>query len=1137
MRVKCWSHGRPKVLILAMFCMGFSGLLMAQRGGPAATPRINQSKNPMLQGFEFRSIGPAVMMGRVDDIVGSEQDPMTLYIGFATGGLWRTTDGGIHWKSMFDEMDNESIGSVAIAPSDKNVVYVGKGEGNNRQSSSIGDGVWGTTDGGDHWKHLGLKETQSIQRVVVDPKDPKICFVAAGGHLFGPNKERGLYRTKDGGATWKQVKFIDEDTGFTDVAINPNDGKVIYAASYQRRRTWWGFNGGGAGSAIWKSTDGGDTWAKLDGAGWPKPKDGIYGRIALSIFRANPSVIYAQIEAGASGGTGAGTAADGGPARGGRGGAAVASESGGGEGGPPPAPAAGGRGGGGGGAEAGSGTCVAAAPNEFTAAGGRGGGGGGGRGGNPPAPNPDASGVFRSDDAGKTWNFISNCDERAMYFSQIRVDPVNVNKLFTGGNPGRVSLDGGKTWTGLTGSHTDYHAFWINPKDPRQVWIGHDGGFDSSNDGGISWDYHNDIAVGQFYQVSADMRRPYWVCGGLQDNNAWCGPSALRSNGGGGGGGGGGTGYTGGPVNSDWYTVAGGDGFYTRQDPTDWAIVYGESQDGSMSRHDLRNGTQKSIRPTVGRGGQPAQSANEIQRANVQANTPPADTPAPDAAAAGRGGGGGGGGRGGTPNVINAPPNVDPLRFYWNAPIEISPHNPAKIYMAAQYFFKSTDRGDTWTMNPTDLSKNVPRWHPDQAIMGVSGEKPMAEKHDGYAASSLSTQIRESPSRPGIIWIGTDDGNLQVSKDDGETFTNVIGNIHGSFVAPHGYIQISRIEPSHFDPGTAYVALDAHRYDDWHPYLFKTTDYGQTWTNVTGNLPAEGNIEALREDYDNPNLLFVGTEFGLFVTLDGCKTFEKFMNNLPSVRVDDILIHPRDRDLILATHGRSFWIMDDITPLEQMKPITDTTSVVLFDPRPAVQWKNDSSASRSVANRDFKGQNPQGGTAIRVWAKTDIPGAKIEFLQGTTVVSTIEPCTDTLRTGCVDIKAGMNSFQWNMQKLAAAGGGGGGRGGRNGGRGGTGGGDTAAGTPPAGIAALPGGAAPAGGAAPDAAANFGFGRGGQGNGRVPFVAGGRGGGGGFGGAAAGGPVEPGSYMVRMTIGDKTFMSSVQVLEDIWMRPQ
>jgi len=1098
------------------------------------------------------------MMGRVDDIVGSEQDPMTMYIGFATGGLWKTTDGGIHWKSMFDEMENESIGSVAIAPSDKNVVYVGKGEGNNRQSSSIGDGVWGTTDGGDHWTYLGLKETQSIQRVVVDPKDPKIAFVAAVGHLFGPNPERGLYRTQDGGKTWKNVKYIDPDTGFTDVAIDPSNGKIIYASSYMRRRTWWGFNGGGAGSGVWKSTDGGDTWAKVDGPGWPKPKDGIYGRIALSIFRAKPTTIYAQVEAGASGGTGAGTAADGGPARGGRGGVAgenaaagetqaagAAAAPGGANPAGGAAAAAGGRGGGGGGgggAEAGSGTCTPV-PNvngDFGGGGGGGGGGGRGRGGTPAPPNPDASGIFRSDDSGKTWNFISNCDERAMYFSQIRVDPADVNKIFTGGNPGRVSHDGGKTWAGLTGSHTDYHAFWINPKDPRQVWIGHDGGFDSSNDGGVTWDYHNDIAVGQFYQVSADMRRPYWVCGGLQDNNAWCGPSALRSNGGGGGGGGGATGYNGGPVNSDWYTVAGGDGFYTRQDPTDWAIVYGESQDGAMQRHDLRNGTSKSVQPRAARGGATAQNANEIQRANVQANTPPADAPAAPAADAAAAGGraGGGGGRGGTPNVLNAPPNVDAFRFYWNAPIEISPHNPAKIYMAAQYFFKSTNRGDTWTMNAKDLTKNVPRWDPAQVIMGVAGDKPMAEKHDGYAASSLITQIRESPSRPGVIWIGTDDGNLQVSKDDGDSFTNVIGNIRGGPVAPHGWVQISRIEPSHFDPGTAYVALDNHRNDDWKPYLFKTTDYGQTWTNVTGNLPVNGNINALREDYDNANLLFVGTEFGLYVTLDQCKEFKKFMNNLPNVRVDDILIHPRDRDLIVATHGRSFWIADDITPLEQMtKPINDQTSVVLFDPRPAVQWKNDLSASRSVANRDFKGQNPPGGTAIHIWAKTDIPGAKLEFLQGTTVISAMEN---------IEIKAGMNHFQWGMQKVATAadaaagrGGGGGGRNGRNGGgRGGAAAAGGAAATPPAaGAAATPAAAGATPPAAADAAAGGGFGgRGGRGGagGNVPFVSGGRGGGGGGGG---GGMVEPGSYMVKLTIGDKTFNSSVLVLEDIWARPQ
>jgi len=1118
MRVRHSHHRFSRTILAVSACLGISAVIWAQgRGGAAQpqTPPLNASADPLLRGFSFRSIGPATMMGRVDDIQGSEKDPMIVYVGFATGGLWKSTDGGTYWKSQFDNMPNESVGAIGIAPSNPDVVYVGMGEANNRQSSSIGDGVWGTTDGGKTWTHLGLEDTQSIGRVVVDPTDPNTVYVAAVGHLFGQNRERGLYKSTDGGKTWKLSKYIDPDTGFNDVAIDPSNPKILYAASYQRRRTWWGFNGGGPGCALWKTTDAGATWTKLDGSGWPKPKDGIYGRIAISVFRANPKIVYAQVEAGASGGTGAGTGADGLAQRGG-----------------------GGRGGFGGPAtesgvpgEAPNGT-AAGAPGAF---GDQAGGGRGGRGAAPP--NPDGSGVFRSEDGGMTWTYMSNQNQRPMYFSQIRVDPMDDKKIIVGGTPGQISRDGGKTWTGITASHTDYHAFWINPKDPRIVFTGHDGGFDVSNDGGVTWDYHNDMAVGQFYQVSADMRRPYWVCGGLQDNNAWCGPSALRS--------------TTGPTNTDWFTVVGGDGFYTRQDPMDWAIVYGESQDGNMTRHDLRAGTQKSIRPNAGRGNNAgAPGATETPAAAAPAAgapTPPAgETPAGAQAAGGRGGGGGGGGgggRGGVPNIINPPEKIDALRFYWNAPIEISPHNPAVIYMAAQYFFKSNNRGDTWWMNPQDLSKNIDRWSPEMPIMNLAGNKPMASKHDGYAASSTATQVRESPSRPGILWVGFEDGNLQLSMDGGESFTNVYGNIQG---APKGYTHIARIEPSRFNPGTTYVAIDNHRYDDWKPYLFKTTDFGKTWTSVAGNLPAKGNINALREDYDNPNLLFVGTEFGLYVTLDGGKEWKKFMTGLPSVRVDDILIHPRDRDLIIGTHGRSIWICDDISPLEHMK-LTSTSDVTLFDPRPAILWKNDAQAQRHAANREFKATNPQGGTAINVLAKSDLGAGKLEFLLGTTVASTMD----------VDIKAGMNRFQWPMTKVApagattanAGGGGGGGGGRRGGGRGGQAAAAAAAGAAP-GAAGANAGAA--GGAPADAAAQAGqggFGGGGGGGGGrgrggfngVPFVAGGGrgggGGGGGFGGGGGGGPVDPGVYMVRLTVGGHVLNSSVDVLEDIWMRPQ
>ncbi len=1066
-------------LSVAAGCIALAGLVAAQVAStPPRVPKLNEATDPRLAGFEFRSIGPATMSGRLDDIQGSAKDPLLFYIGFATGGLWKSTDGGNHWKPMLDNTPNNSIGAIAIAPSDPNVVYVGKGEANNRQSSSIGDGIWGTTDGGKTWAHLGLEDSQSINRIVVDPTNPKIVYAAVMGHLFGQNAERGLYKTSDGGKNWKKAKFIDPDTGFNDVAIDPSNPKIIYASSFQRRRTWWGYNGGGPGSGLWKSTDGGDNWTKLEGAGWPKPKDNVYGRIAISIFPARPQTIFAQVEAGASAGTGGGTTAEGGPAPAGFRGGPNAESSG---------PA--------GGEAAGTPEAAAAA-------------GGPGARRTPPPPNPNGSGVFRSDDGGMTWTFLSNQNQRPTYFSQIRVDPKNDQKLFVGGTPGQMSLDGGKTWKGLTASHTDYHAFWINPNDPRIVLTGHDGGLDISHDGGFSWDYHNTIETGQFYQVSADMRRPYWVCGGLQDNNSWCGPSALRS----------GTG----PVNVDWFTITGGDGFYTRQDPTDWAIVYGESQDGNMTRHDLRLATQKSIKPTLPTPPRAPRAAGAAAPA-AGGTTPPATataagtTPAPvptgatgESPADAPGGPGGGGFPRSNPNIVNAPAKIEPLRFYWNAPFEISPHNPAVVYMASQFFFKSTNRGDTWRMNTTDLTKNVPRWSAEMPIMNVAGDKPMAEKHDGYSASSLITQVRESPAKPGIIWTGTDDGNLHVSLDGGDTFTNVYGNIKG---APRGYVQISRIEPSHFDPGTCYVALDPHRLDDWAPYLFKTTDYGKTWTNVTADLPKKGNINALREDLENPDLLFVGTEFGLYVTLDGAKSWQKFMTGLPSVRVDDILIHPRDRDLIIATHGRSIWIMDDITPLERMHKAKGD-NITLFDPRPAVLWKNDPMAQRHATNREFIGKNPQGGTAISILSRTDAGASKVEFLQGDKVVATMD----------VNIKAGMNRYQWAMRGPVVAGAGGGR------GFGGGGGGAGRGGAQPEFVPDSPD-APPT----PPGAAN-------NGPILVPFTIG-RGGlnGGNGGGAQPRQPTGPvldaGTYMIRLVVGGETLKSSVDILEDIWLRQQ
>ena len=910
------------------------------------------------------------MGGRVNDIEGDPNDPMTVYLAFATSGLWKTENGGITWTSLFDEMPFTSIGDIGIAPSNGDIVYVGMGEANNRQSSSIGNGVYKTTDAGKTWTHVGLEDTQSISRVAVHPTNPDIVFVAAMGHLYGPNTERGLYKTTDGGTTWTKAKYIDEYTGFADVAIDPVNPDNVYATSYQRLRTWWGYNGGGPGSGLWKSTDGGDTWTRLTGNGLPEPEDGIWGRSGIAVAPSNPSILYAVIEAGASGGTGANVADDGGPLR--------------------PGQRSGGQG-----------------------------------------PDPHKSGVWRSDDAGATWTFLNNTNNRPMYYSQILVHPTDPDIVVTGGTVAQRSVDGGKTWIGFRGTgHVDYHAFWFNPKEPRELWTGHDGGIDISYDTGVTWDYSNNMAVGQFYQVSADMRRPYHVCGGLQDNGSWCGPSAVRS--------------SLGPINTDWYRTGGGDGFYTRQDPSDWTIVYTESQNGFLNRLDLRNGTSKMIRPR------------------------------------GRSAGGSGGRGGGPSNIVNAPDDPLDLRYNWNAPLELSPHDPATIYYGAQYFFKSTNRGDTWWMNPADLTNNVDRFaHP---IMGVAGDAPMASKHDGYQNNSNITIIRESPVRRGVIWVGTDDGNLQVSTDGGETFTNVIGNIKGGprVTGPTTQVQISRAEPSNFEAGTAFVSLDNHRNDDWKPYLFKTTDFGRTWTSISGNLPEVGHINAVEQDHINPDLIFVGTEFGLYVTTDGGVTYQPFSNGLPRVRVDDLLIHPRDNDLIVATHGRSFWIADDISPLQQLKRV-GTAKAVAFDTRPGVLWKNDTMAARSIPQKQFRGDNPQGGTAISFWTREADADAKIEI---------VDERGETIRTIEVDARAGLNRVQWDLRPDAP-----------------------------------PSSGANAGQAAAAAAAAARFARRAAGTSSVPFVTatGGR-----------SGPVEPGAYMVRISVAGETLHTSVQVLEDVWM---
>ncbi len=1026
------TRGLRRLIPLAAVSLIAAPLGAQGRGARAPEPRFNVSTNPLLSSFKFRSVGPASMGGRLDDIEVSLSDPNVIYIGYAVGGVFKSEDNGVTFKPIFQTYGSASIGDIAIHPSNPDIVYVGTGEPNNRQTSSFGDGIYKSTDGGKTFSNVGLKETQTIARIVIDPRNPEIVYVASPGHLFGPNADRGVYKTTDGGKTWNKIKFIDENTGFTDIAIDPSNSNVLYAASYQRRRTSCCFNGGGPGSAVWKTEDAGRSWTKLT-SGLPA---GTYGRIALGVAASSPNVVYAQIEAGENGTELRGRGADV-PAEG----PAAAAQ----------APAGGGRGG--------FDWCNNGSPNATTR----------------ETPKLDAArgGVFRSDNRGKSFSLVSNCNARPMYFSQLRVDPQNPNTIYVAGLPVAKSLDGGKTFATLddaggngSPAHVDQHAIWVDPRNGKHLMIGNDGGLDISYDQGKSWDFVATMATGLAYVVTADNERPYNVYTGLQDNNSWGGPSSKRGRGG--------------ITNMDWFGICGGDGFYTGVNVDHPNIIYCESQDGNTQRYDLNTGQTVSIRPSAGPG---------VQLAGAPAGGRAADnaTCVDGRAPGGRGGAGGGGGRGGgRKNVINAE-GGEQYRFNWNTPFILSPHNPDIVYLGGNRVFKSYDRGTSWVAS-ADLTKQFDRC--GATVMGVSGDKTQLSKNDGHSQYSTIISISESPVMPGVVWAGTDDGNLQLSRDGGLTFTEVGKNLSG---LPQGALTgdnafwISRVDASHFDAGTAYVSVDGHRSDDLHPYVFVTHDYGRTFQSISSDLPASGNVQVVREDPKNKDLLFVGTEFGLYVSLNGGKHWEKFMNDYPTVRTDDIFIHPREGDVIVATHGRSLWIADDITPLEQMTPAVQSQDVYLFAPRAAVAYITDLTNNPHVGGqKNFLGPNAPRGTAINYYLKSAATDVK---------VSVIDAQGRTLCTSDGAKEAGVQRVEWALvapllapANLVGAGGGGGGFGGQQ------------QGPPSTGCGAVTGGR----------------------------------GGGGFGGGANN-AVQPGTYTVKLTVNGQTYTKPVDVLEDRWFK--
>jgi photosystem II stability/assembly factor-like uncharacterized protein len=830
------------------------GTVLVAQGPPPQTPVMtmeSSGKGPVDRLF-FRQIGPATPSGRVDDFAVLESDPSTFYVAAATAGVWKTTNNGTTFTPVFDREGSSSVGDIAIAPSDANLVWVGTGENNNRQSSSWGDGVYKSADGGRSWKNMGLKASKHIARIIVDPVDFDVVYVAALGDLWTGGGERGVYKTTDGGLTWKRTLFVDDDTGATELVMDPTNNKVLYAATYQRRRTAWGMNGGGPGSGMWKSTDGGETWAKLENGVPAGPK----GRIGMDVYRRNPNVVYARIE------------------------------------------------------------------------------------------HDTESGVYRSDDGGASWRKMSNTNPRPMYFSQIRIDPQTDSRIYVLGVSLHISDDAGKTFRddGAAKIHVDHHAMWIDPHNPNHLLIGNDGGVSMSYDHAATWNWFPNLVFAQAYHVEFDMQTPYHVCAGLQDNNTWCGPSAVRTN----------TGIN----NDDWYVISGGDGFQPLMDPSDARIVYAESQDGRMSRTDRTTNERTAVRPEP-----PEQRPGEP--------TPPQNT----------------------------------YRFNWDTAMQLSPFDPKTIYIGANMVLKSDDRGRSYQPISPDLTTNTDR--DTLPIMGVVGKDIKIAKHDGVGSFGNIVTLEESAAKAGIVWVGSDDGIVSVTQDAGKNWTNVTSKIPG---VPK-FTYVSDVVPSRAAAGTAYVTFDGHRQGDYSSYIFTTTDFGQTWRSLVNNLPKGEVARTIAEDRKNADLLYLGTETGLWVSWNKGGQWTRLQANLPTMPIYEVKQHPRDNDLILASHARGIWILDDLTPVQQWAK-GEAADAFAFDPEPAViQNAANDQMKGFEGDRQFLGPNPASGATLAYRLKAEAKDVKWTIKDGGgNVVREIAGPAMRDRN-----KAGLNLVKWDLR--------------------------------------------------------------------------------------------------------------------------
>jgi photosystem II stability/assembly factor-like uncharacterized protein len=910
-------HPVARVLaVLAAVALGvtvFTTVYPADLGAQGLPPDVSKA-------FKFRAIGPTRQSGRFVDFAVPALEPTTIYAATGSGGLWKSVNNGITWESTFDTQPVVSIGDIAVAATDPTIVWVGTGEHTASRSTYWGDGVYKSTDAGKTWTNMGLRDSHHIGRIVIDSKDPNVVYVAALGHLYSPNDERGVYKTTDGGQTWKkslEVKADGRMVGAADLVMDPRNPKILYAAAYDKERLPWTFNPGGPGSGIYKTIDAGRSWTKLAG-GLPT---GMLGRIGLDVYAKNPLILYANIEnTNKPGMSDADRLAE---LRAGKSSDGMIGEE-----------------------------------------------------------------VYRSDDGGKTWKKVSPDKQKiggnpGYYYMQIRIDPNDANHVYVLTVGMTHSTDGGKTWSAPFRFGGDNHAMWIDSSNSKHMLLGYDHGMGITYDGGKNWYHPDELPLAQFYAVGYDMMQPYNVAGGTQDNGSLRGPSTKR---------GGGR-----IVFEDWQAVSSGDGFYNVFDTVTNRYLYNDSQFGEIQRVDLYTGEGTSIK-----------SRDES------------------------------------------------LRFNWNAPILVSPHDSNVVYHGANKLLKSAYRGEGWTEAGPDLTTN----DKSKLTTGKGG--------DGNVTYCTITTIDESPLARDLLWAGTDDGNVQVSKDGGKNWAKLNDRIPGN----PGY-WVSRVVASSHAPGTAYVTFTGLRNDDFRAFAYKTTDYGQTWTSIAGNLPAKS-INVIREDPYNPNLLFVGVDFGVYFTIDGGKIWQEMKNGLPTQPVHDLKIHPREHDLIVATHGRGIFITD-ISALEEMSERTLAEDFHLFDVESKVKWTT--RRANASASTNFDGESEPNGILVSYLQKVPAPGdVTVRIIQGTRIVAETKGPN----------AAGMNQVLWNLRATPVT---------------------------------IPGQPAPEtrgrGGAG---------GRGGFGGPQVqPMYPT-------FGGSM---PAGIGEYTVAVTAGGKTYEKQVQILEDSW----